>query len=387
MRSRYQNGSLTTEERAKGAVWVYRWREVGFDGKRVQRKIIIGSLKQYPSQSAAWKAVEGLQLLVNEETPKSRVDSITVDALVRHYRQKELVIGDDAKATSTVAAYECYLENWILPRWKHYRLKDVKRVLVAEWLAQLPLANGSRAKIRNIMHALFNHAIRYEWLGANPITLIRQSAKRQRIPVPLDAGEIASLVGELGQRERAMLFLDAATGLRRSELRGLKWKDVNFETLELSVERSIVGKAVGKCKTEVSKKPVPLHPALTDELWLWKQASSFTSPEDWIWGSPATGGERPLWPENLLRRYIRPAAERAGIKKPIGFHCFRHSLSTLLKANGEDVKVVQELLRHANSRITLDTYTQAVTPAKREAQDKVVRAIQAARGQAGQERG
>jgi integrase len=47
----------------------------------------------------------------------------------------------------------------------------------------------------------------------------------------------------------------------------------------------------------------------------------------------------------------------------------------VLKANGEDVKVVQELLRHANSRITLDTYTQAMTPAKREAQSKVVRMI------------
>jgi integrase len=59
----------------------------------------------------------------------------------------------------------------------------------------------------------------------------------------------------------------------------------------------------------------------------------------------------------------------------IGWHTFRHSYATQLKANGEDVKVVQESLRHANSRITLDTYTQALTPAKRQAQTKVVRMI------------
>jgi integrase len=66
---------------------------------------------------------------------------------------------------------------------------------------------------------------------------------------------------------------------------------------------------------------------------------------------------------------VRPASPN------IGWHTFRHSYASQLKANGEDVKVVQESLRHANSRITLDTYTQASTPAKRRAQTKVVEMI------------
>jgi len=86
-------------------------------------------------------------------------------------------------------------------------------------------------------------------------------------------------------------------------------------------------------------------------------------------------GQQPYWPENLLRRHIRPAAKRCGITNPIGWHTFRHSYATHLKANAEDIKVVQRSLRHANSRITLDTYTQALTPAKREAQTKMVRMI------------
>ena len=63
---------------------------------------------------------------------------------------------------------------------------------------------------------------------------------------------------------------------------------------------------------------------------------------------------------------IRPTTQ-------IGWHTFRHSFGTLLKANGEDVKTVQDLLRHANSRITLDVYTKAVNSNKRAAQSKVVR--------------
>ena len=65
----------------------------------------------------------------------------------------------------------------------------------------------------------------------------------------------------------------------------------------------------------------------------------------------------PYWPHNPLKRYIKPAAKKAGFNKNISWHTFS---GTLLKANGEDVKTVQELLRHANSKITLDVYTQAV---------------------------
>jgi site-specific recombinase XerD len=73
-----------------------------------------------------------------------------------------------------------------------------------------------------------------------------------------------------------------------------------------------------------------------------------------------------------MRRLIRPTAINLVVTKRIGWHTFRHSYSTLLKANGADIKVMQELLRHASTRVTLDTYTQAVTPAKRAAQTAVV---------------
>jgi integrase len=63
---------------------------------------------------------------------------------------------------------------------------------------------------------------------------------------------------------------------------------------------------------------------------------------------------------------------RAKITKHIGWHTFRRTFSTLLKANGEDVKVVQELPRHATVKMTLEVYAQAVTPAKRKTQSKVV---------------
>lgn len=121
------------------------------------------------------------------------------------------------------------------------------------------------------------------------------------------------------------------------------------------------------------RKPVPLEASVAEDLWRWKMTTPYRRPDDWVFASVLKKGKQPLRLDSLLKRYIQPAARRAGITKPVGWHTFRHTYSTLLKANGEDIKVVQELLRHANSKITMDTYTQALSPAKRQAQDKVVR--------------
>ena len=76
--------------------------------------------------------------------------------------------------------------------------------------------------------------------------------------------------------------------------------------------------------------------------------------------------------QQATARIVQPAAKKAGITKWVGFHTFLHTYSTLLKANNEDVKVVQELMRHANITTTMNIYTKALTPAKREAQSRVV---------------
>jgi integrase len=166
--------------------------------------------------------------------------------------------------------------------------------------------------------------------------------------------------------------LAAGTGLRMCELFGLKWRDIDFAGKQASVLRSIVKQAVGPCKTEASQKPVPLDPHLVRILRAWRRYARFRQPTDWIFASSATQGRLPFWGQTLMRHFIRPTAVKLGITKRIGWHTFRHSYSTLLKANGADIKVMQELLRHASTRVTLDTYTQAVTPAKRAAQTAVV---------------
>jgi integrase len=191
----------------------------------------------------------------------------------------------------------------------------------------------------------------------------------------LEVEELRALLSQLDRGFRVMVLLDAGTGLRRSELLALKWGDIDFDDRQINVQRSIYLNVVGNCKTEASRKPIPMDPILAAELCTWKQNSPYGQPNDWVFASPHTQGRNPYWPGILLSRVIRPAAARAGIRKHIGWHTFRHSFATLLMANGENVKVVQELMRHANCRCTLEIYSQARTQAKREGQHRVVEMI------------
>jgi integrase len=106
---------------------------------------------------------------------------------------------------------------------------------------------------------------------------------------------------------------------------------------------------------------------LVEVLLEWCFETRYPADRGWILVSPFTEVKRPYWAESALTDHIRPAAIRAGVKKHIGWHTFRHSLASLLGQNGENVKVAQELLRHATTRITMEVYHRAEQDAKRAA--------------------
>lgn len=239
----------------------------------------------------------------------------------------------------------------------------------------MSLADASKAKIRNVFHALYSHAQRYEWFDQNPITKVRQSAQRQKEPDILEVKELTGLLDALPEPFRSMVFVAAATGLRRGELIGLQWADVDFKAGMIQPRRSIVNQHVGNLKTVASGKPVAMDTNLSRTLASLKASSPFNGPEDWVFASPASAGKKPYWPDMVLNRRVRPAAATLGIGKRIGWHTFRRTYASLLKSSGADVKVVQDSLRHANARITMELYAQALTPDKRKAQSKVIRMI------------
>ena len=376
-----QQGSLTTKSRLKGPdVWQFRWSEKTPNGRRVYRKRVIGTLEKYPEAESARNAVSGLISEVNWANQRPNSNAMTMAQLCGHFEQRELTRTNTWRSFSTKRGYAIYLRRWIFPQWGRYELRNIRTIEVESWLRRLPLAKSSCAKIRNVMSVLFNDACRYEFFDRNPIRLVRQGAKRKTAPNVFTPYEIKILVDGLALREKTLVLLAASTGLRQSELFGLKWGDMNFDEKTIYVTRSIVCGVVGPCKTESSQKPVPLHPLIADTLVQWREQQPYRKPNDWVFASRRYRGRKPYWGQAIMRKFILPKAQELGIQKHFGWHTFRHTYSTLLRSVGTEFKVMQELLRHSSLRSTLDVYTQAVTPSKHAAQAAVMLLVLSASG-------
>ena len=368
-----QQGSLIKSNRKRGPdVWQFRWAERGPQGKRIYRKRVIGTVCQYSDADSARKAVTGLLAEINSNDLPRGPLPMTVAEVCDHFDQRELTKDNTWRSYSTKTTYKAYLKRWIIPQWGALDLSRVRTIEVESWLRRLPLAKSSCAKIRGLLSVLFNHACRYELFDRNPIRLVRQGAKRRAAPSVLTPTEIKALLGGLNLRERTLVLLAASTGLRQSELFGVKWCDIDFAQHTMNVMRSIVYGVVGPCKTESSQKPVPVHPTVLDALAKWREVCRYNKSDDWVFASRRHRGRKPIWGQAILRKYIRPVAQRVGIQKRFGWHTFRHTYSTLLRSVGTEFKVMQELLRHSSLRSTLDVYTQAISPAKHAAQAAVL---------------
>ena len=193
-------------------------------------------------------------------------------------------------------------------------------------------------------------------------------------PTVLTVDQFHNLLEKIDEEPfRTMVLTAMCLGLRCSELLGLKWRDFDWEHLTILVERGIVAGRVDAVKTKYSKTRVPLDPQLAEVLLNWKRRSAFSTPEDWTFASPFSGGEKPYSSWGVQQRRIQPAAKAAGLAGRIGWHTFRHTYRSWLDETGAPMKVQQELMRHASIQTTMNIYGAAMTETKRQANSAVVR--------------
>ena len=159
-----------------------------------------------------------------------------------------------------------------------------------------------------------------------------------------------------------MYYIELATGLRRGELLGLKWSDIDWKNGIIKVKRQVArvnGEIVeAPLKTKNSYRAVSISPQAIEVLQEQKRKTN----DAYVFPSPNGGPISPDSVNNMLKRVL----ERAGIPK-IRFHDLRHTFATIALQNGVDIKTVSGMLGHFSAGFTLDTYAHVTTSAQKEA--------------------
>jgi integrase len=246
---------------------------------------------------------------------------------------------------------------------KHLTPAHVRGLITGK--LEIGLAPATVRKIHSTLHKALSQAVSDGLIPRNAadVKAPRPAPKEMR---PLSEGEARTFLDAArGDRFEALYVLAISTGLRRGELLGLRWDDVDLERGTLRVGRALVREggrhAVGETKTRRGRRQVNLTSRTVTAL----RAHRTRQLEEKIRLAGlyenrglifATQKGTPVNPENLVKRSFKPLLERVGLPE-IRFHDLRHTCATLLLGQGVHPKLVQELLGHATIAMTLDTYS------------------------------
>jgi len=283
------------------------------------------------------------------------------------------------------------LKARILPEWENVRVHEMARnpMSVEQWIKGLKtkpryesekprdLAPKSKAHTRAVLHRLFECAMRWRYLDCqrNPMSLIelRGSNRRTRSIYLISPDDYYGVISHLVPHVRLMAVLAMNTGLRISEILGLRWEDVNFAQRTVTIQRSSVGKYEGETKTLASADVLPLHEVLIQELEAWNAREE--SVNGWLFGNIDTG--RPYHADSLRQKHLSPAGKKIGIPN-LGWHAFRHTYRSRLGDFGVAPEVQQKLMRHSSIDMTMKYGQNAMLKLTRPANARLVEELLAA---------
>ena len=210
-------------------------------------------------------------------------------------------------------------------------------------------------------------------IRTNPAIGCKLPPKKAREMQVLDREELQRfLIQAQAEGYYELFLLDLATGLRRGEIMGLQWDDLDFETGVLHVRRQVStvrGRLeVSQPKTKNSIRKIVLPPSVVEVLREYKA----TVHSRWMFPSPVKE-DMPLGPGVALKR-LHAILERAGCKH-VRFHDLRHTFATLALQGGMDVKTLSAMLGHVSAATTMDIYTHITDDMQRTAAANIDRGI------------
>lgn len=290
---------------------------------------------------------------------------------------------------TTLRRYRQIADDFVMPRWGDVKLTDLRVPDLDAWYLALTRGDGDRKamasrsvrQVHAVLRRALGQAVKWGYLPGNPV----RDATLPKLPDdeidPPSMSEVRAVMAKIldpddpDERMYALVVLIAATGLRRSEVCGLRWRDVDLEAGQVrvrrvlvQVERAVYEKAP---KTRSSKRPISIDAPVADLLGKYRAlcdsnaaaAGVKLGSSAWVFSRSLDGSE-PMKPDGVTQAWRRYAdAVDVGAR----LHDLRHAHATELIAAGVDVRTVAARLGHAQTSTTLNIYSHAMKARDQEA--------------------
>jgi integrase len=371
MRAKKANGEGTAYKRPEG-----RWSAQVYvnqsDGRRVRRTLYGSTRKEVE------KAMGELRDRSESGGPITPL-SLTVEAYLREWLDQIVAV---RVRPNTLAHYKFQMDRYLIPdlgRKKLVQLTARELRLYFESLRRRGIGTRTIKYVHSTLRGALEDAVREEILERNVAKLVRVPSPQKVDREPLSVDEVrAFLKATRDDRLFAMFVVFAVLGMRRSEVLGLRWEDVDLDDGSLKIRRGlqrIDGQLmVLPTKTARSRRTVPLPPFVARVLTAHREAQEAERKqlaEKWpdlgyVFTSPIG---TPIDPRNCTR-VVQEACKKAGLRV-VRLHDFRHGCVSVLLNLGVPPRTVMEIVGHTTMEMTMNIYGHVTLDAKREALDKV----------------
>jgi integrase len=284
-------------------------------------------------------------------------------------------------ASTTRNNYEYTINKYLMPTFGDAMLRDLTTLALQKYFSGLKVGHATATKIKDALGSVLNSAVKFGLLVKNPLTGVEIPAPRTgKRPKPhITPEQFDALVNLMTEPYATMVYVCVLSGLRVSELIGLKWEDVHPNSLTID-ERYSRGDW-SQPKTSASSATIGVDGGVIERImrlkgmevtinWGARRAKkSFKvvrsdAPGDLVFQSLKSGA--PMSDHNILSRHIKPPACKLGLGW-VNWQVLRRSYATWMVEAGADPKAVQGQMRHSRISTTMDIYAQIVPASQQRA--------------------
>jgi integrase len=366
-RRRYQKGCVFLI----GNTWYGKYREdVIGPGQIVRRKqvtVTLGKKKDIATKHLAERRMEIILARIN--SPDYRPGRFAkVEEFVPIWKEQVLA----GRKSSTIPSENSHLKVHIIPHFAKRGLDEIGVEAQQVFVRTLVKAGLSRKMVLNILSTLSSMMKTAKSWG-----YVCQRVDYANLVLPCDEvknearfftlEQLGKVIATAPEPCKTMFTVLAMTGMRPGEMLGLQWPDIDLAKRLIHIRRSAWYGKVQTTKSRTSTAPVPLPEPLAVVLQAYKEQWWRPNPQGFLF---VTRNNRPPSSNKVVEYGLWPVLDALKIPR-CGLHSFRHTHTSLLLDSGATPKVVQEQLRHADPRVTLDVYGHILGDARRDAVDKV----------------